>query len=75
MGVQDGKHSLVEGREKMIHGFFQVEFAASVVIFQVAEEVGKDFAVLFVENAISPFEHVVKIAFRVFQQLTKEFWI
>lgn len=73
LGVQNGKHALVEGGKEVIHGFFQVEFASSVVVFQVAEEVGEDFAVLLVEDAISPFEHVVEIAFRVLQQLTEEF--
>ena len=72
LGVEDGEHALVEGGEEVIHGFLQVQFAARVVLLQVAEQVGEHFAVLLVQNAVRPFEHVVKVAFRVLQQLLEE---
>lgn len=73
LGIQNGEHALIQGCKEMIHGFFQIEFTACVVVFQIAEEIGKDFAILFVQDAVCSFKHVVKVSFRVFQQLTKEF--
>lgn len=73
LGVENAKHALVEGGEKVIHGLFEIDFAARVVVLEVAEQIGKHLAVLLVQYAVRPLEHVVKIALRVVQQLAEEF--
>ncbi len=73
--VEDGKHSLIECRKEVIHGFFQVQFSFRIIVFQIPEEIRKDFTILLVEDAVGSLEHVVEITFRVLQKFSEEFCI
>lgn len=70
--IDDGEHPLVEYDEEGVHDFGESDAAAIVVPLELVEEVGENRRVLQVDDAVCPFEHLVKLAFRVRHHRTEE---
>lgn len=62
--IEHGEHFLVKRVEKILHHQFEIDLAFAVIPFQLFKEVGEEISVLFVDNAIRGFEHIVKVFLR-----------
>jgi len=73
LGVEDGKHSLVEMGEKTSEGVLQVDFAVVVVGLQVLEEVDEDVRVPLVDDAVRFLKEFVEFQLRLDQKIHEVF--
>lgn len=70
--VEHGEHLLVQHVEEVVERLGQIDLAARVVALQFDEQIAEHVRILFVDDAVGSFEHIVELLFRFGEELHEE---
>lgn len=73
MAVDDCEHLLIKNIKEFVHHVGEIEFAAEKISLKLNEKVTEHVRILFVNYAVSLFEHLMEAVTRLREKRLKEF--